>query len=91
VPGTDEAFEIEFRWKELCIYWEGTKGFAFDGGWGVTPIVTYVPDETSWDQVVPEWLVGRRAIVVERLMKNPEHAVRTDLGFLPGDRTMSRP
>jgi hypothetical protein len=91
MSGTDESFEIEFRWKEQCIYWEGRNGFAFDGAWGVTQIETYVPDEASWDELVPDWPVGRRAIVVERFMNNPEHTVRSGPGYPPGDRTMSRP
>jgi hypothetical protein len=91
VAEPDEPFEIEFRWKEQCIYWEGARGFAFDGAWGVTPIETYVPDEESWDRIVPDWLVGRRDVVVARLVSNPEHVVRSDPGYLDYDRTMTRP
>lgn len=75
--------EVEFRWKEEIIYWDGERGFVFDGGWGVEPSVTYVPDEERWDQVVPTWLRGRRTEVIDRLRLEPGHIVRDDPGFLP--------
>ena len=88
----DEPFEIQFRWKEEVIYWEGDRGFVFDGGWGVDPIETYVPDDENWDRVMPDWLVGRRDLVVERLVANPSHLVRADPGFNTPmrDRTVTR-
>ena len=76
-----DSFEIQFRWKEEVIYWEGERGFVFDGAWGVEPIETYVPDEQNWDSVMPDWLVGRRDLVVERLVANPSHVVRADPGL----------
>lgn len=69
------TFEIEFRWKEVVIYWEGSRGCAFQGGWGVQPLVTYVPDAASWDLQVPDWLRGRREEVVSRLRTDPRHVV----------------
>ena len=80
-----DDFEIEFRWKEEVVYWEGKRGFLFDGGWGVDPLETYVPSSNLWDAVVPAWLVGRRDEVVERLRADTGHVVRDDPGFLPGD------
>jgi hypothetical protein len=41
---SSDDFEIEFQWKEVVIYWEGTRGWAFPGGWGVRPVITIVPD-----------------------------------------------
>lgn len=72
---------MEFRWKEMVIYWEGSKGVVFDGGWGAEPIETYVQDDESWDLVMPAWLVGRRSEVVARLKANKSHVVRTDPGL----------
>ena len=46
-------FEIEFRWKEEIIYWEGMRGCVFPGGWGVDPPVTVVRDAGTWDRAVP--------------------------------------
>jgi len=67
--------EIEFRWKEMVIYWEGSYGFVFDGGWGVSPPITYVPDGDHWDDVVPGWMRGRRSEIVDRLRAHPGHLV----------------
>jgi hypothetical protein len=62
-----DDYEIEFRWKEAVIYWEGSRGVAFPGGWGVDPLVTLVPDSVTWDRKVPAWLRGRHDEVVARL------------------------
>lgn len=32
--GADD-FEIEFRWKEEVIYWEGKRGCFFPGAWAL--------------------------------------------------------
>ncbi len=70
-----DSYEIEFGWKEEVIYSEGTGGVVFPGGWGVSPVVTIVPDSTSWDRWVPAWLRGRDAEVVARLRAHPDHVV----------------
>lgn len=69
------SFEIEFRWKEEVVYWEGSKGCVFPGAWGRDVPITIVPDETSWDRVVPNWMTGRRAEVVGRLAADTRHQV----------------
>lgn len=74
MSSTDD-FEIEFRWKEEVIYWEGDRGVFFAGGWGVDPPVTHVPDADAWDRLVPAWLRGRHADVVARLRADPRHVV----------------
>ena len=74
VTGPSE-YSIEFRWKEEVVYWEGDHGFVFDGGWGVDPPVTYVPDAETWDAVVPGWLQGRHGEVVGRLRARQDHRV----------------
>jgi hypothetical protein len=51
-------FEIEFRWREHVIYWEGARGCVFQGAWGVDPPITIVPDAKAWDRVVPPFLLG---------------------------------
>ena len=70
-----DDFEIEFRWREEVIYWEGSRGVVFPGGWGVSPFVTVIPDATTWDTRVPSWLRGRYAEVVARLRASPDHVV----------------
>lgn len=76
IGGND--YEIEFRWKELVIYWEGSRGAVFQGGWGVEPMVTVVPDSVTWDRVVPEWLRGRHEEVVARLRADDRHVVHEE-------------
>ncbi|GAA1676353.1 hypothetical protein [Microbacterium lacus] len=83
--GDDDTFEVEGRWKEEVIYWEGSRGFIFDAGWGVTPLVLYVPPEDEWDAVTPEWMVGRRALIVSRLTERSGHVLLE--GTYPGDPT----
>lgn len=85
--------EVQFRWKEEVVYWEGDRGFVFDGGWGVQPSVTYVPDEEAWDQVVPEWLVGRRDEVIRRLAMEPGHVIEVSGNYTQGEgwRQETRP
>jgi hypothetical protein len=68
-------YEVEFRWKEEVIYWEGSRGCAFPGGWGVDPPLTIVPDAQTWDRAVPAWLRGRHHEVTQRLRAEPGHAV----------------
>lgn len=75
------AFEIEFRWKEEVVYWEGHRGFLFDGAWGSDPLLTFVPTEARWDLVVPDWLAGRRSEVIKRLIAEPGHVLRCDPDF----------
>jgi hypothetical protein len=79
----DDA-HIEYRWKQEVVYWEGDRGFIFDGEWGVEPMVTYVPDDESWDILVPEWLRGRRKEVVARLEDEEGYVVNDDPTFWPG-------
>ena len=80
----DQAnYEIEFRWKEEVIYWEGDRGFVFDGGWGVSPFETYVSSADIWDAAVPGWFKGRRGVVVDRLKADDGHVVLDDPGFRP--------
>ena len=71
-----DAWSMEFRWKEQVIYWEGDHGFVFDGGWGVSPSVTHVPDAATWDAVVPGWMQGRCAVILERMTTEPGHVLR---------------
>lgn len=73
-----DDFEIEFRWKEEVIYWEGSRGVVFPSGWGVSPAVTITPDAATWDMRVPIWLRGRYAQVVARLHTCPDHVVREE-------------
>jgi len=73
-----DLYEIEFRWKEEVIYWEGSRGAVFPGAWGVEPLVTIVPDEATWDRVVPSWLRGRREEVLARLRAQPGHVVHEE-------------
>jgi hypothetical protein len=79
-------YEVEFRWKEEVVYWEGDQGFLFDGGWGTQPHVTYVPDEDGWE-LLPTWLASRRAIVLDRLRRTEGHVVTEDAGYAARWRT----
>ena len=85
------TFEVEGRWKEEVVYWEGSRGFVFDAAWGVEPHVLYVPPEDEWDSVTAEWMVGRRALIVSRLAERSEHVVREG-GYRggPAGRTVAR-
>jgi hypothetical protein len=73
-----DDYEIEFRWKEQVVYWEGSRGIVFPGGWGVDPIETVVPDADTWDRAVPVWLKGRHDEVVERLRADVRHVVQEE-------------
>jgi len=80
-----DGYEVEFRWKEEVVYWEGRRGYIFPGGWGVNPPVTYVPTDDAWDRVMPEWLRGRRNEVVRRLENEAGHMLRADPGYRSDD------
>lgn len=72
----EPEYEIEFRWKEQVLYWEGSRGLLFDGGWGVQPLVTYFPDAARWAEIVPEWARDRREVILQRLLDHgPSHRV----------------
>jgi hypothetical protein len=47
-------------------------------GWGVEPAHLYVPSPRIWDLVVPAWLSGRRAEVMDRLVAHSGHLVLDD-------------
>ena len=87
---TRPALELESRWKEEVVVWAGADGFLLDGGWGVTPRVAYVPSASTWDAVVPAWLVGRRPEVVALLEATGDRVVDTDRGYAPGTRVEER-
>ena len=70
------SHEIEFVWKEEVVYWEGPHGCVFPGAWGGDVLVTIVPDDASWDAVVPLWMKGRRPEIVERLEADNRHRVQ---------------
>ena len=88
----DGSYEIEPRWKEEVVYWEGAQGCVFDAGWGVDPGVLHVPSAASWDTAVPQWLRGRRDEVVRRLAEHSRHRIEsTDAGRAPsGGREVRR-
>jgi len=74
----DAPFSITTQWCEVVIYWEGDEGFRFLAGWGAEPPVLSVPSAEIWDRVTPEWLHGRRDVVVARLIEHSGHVVRDD-------------
>jgi hypothetical protein len=73
------GFEIEDRWKEQVVYWEGDWGFLFDAGWGVEPPVLYIPAPDIWAEVMPGWCRERRDEVVARLRDHSNHVLNDDV------------
>ena len=71
----DGKFEIYTQWKEEVCYKEGDQTLSFPAGWGVNPPSLYVPSDRIWDEVMPDWLRGRRAEVAARLAKYSEHVL----------------
>jgi hypothetical protein len=79
-----DDFRIASEIPETLVYWEGDDGFAFDSAWGVNPFVTYVPANDVWDAVVPAWMVGRRAEIVDRLRKHSHQTINeSERGYGP--------
>ena len=72
------SFRAQPRWKEQVVYWEDGRGFVLDAGWGVDPPVLYVPSARLWDEVVPDWMAGRRSAVVDALRESSGHVLRED-------------
>ncbi|MGN6722321.1 MAG: hypothetical protein ACTHJM_06895 [Marmoricola sp.] len=70
-----DGFSIEFEWKEVVHYWEGSHGYWFDAGWGASPPALNVPEPDKWDACVPEWMRGRRDVIVSRLVQHSGHTV----------------
>jgi hypothetical protein len=78
----DQDFDVRTHAREIVAYWEGDRAFLFDAAWGARRPELYVPNEALWDQVVPEWMKGRRAAVIRRLAKRSGHRiVETDEGY----------
>jgi hypothetical protein len=72
------SFRISYEWKEMLTYWEDDNGFVFECAWGVDPGIVFVPPADVWDEVMPEWLVGRRGEVVDLLRRHSAHNVKDD-------------
>ncbi|MGI9823621.1 hypothetical protein [Agromyces sp. Marseille-Q5079] len=90
-PNTGATFDVQSRWKEEVVYWEGAEGFVFDAGWGVDPRVLYVPSPADWDAVTAHWMAGRREEIVGRLLEESGH--RIEIGpyrGLPSGRRVTR-
>lgn len=81
----DGSYEIEPRWKEEVVYWEGDRGYVLDAGWGADPGVLHVPSADAWDGAVPAWLRGRRDVVVSRLAEHSRHRVESNDAAYPPD------
>lgn len=88
--GEEKTFEVQGRWKEEVLYWEGSRGYLFDAGWGVSPPVLYVPSDEEWDSVTAEWMIGRREEIVARLVEHSGHVVREGPFSGPSGRTLTR-
>ena len=70
-----DHFRIASEISEKLVYWEGDDGFVFDSAWGASPFIAYVPANAVWDAVVPAWMVGRRAEIVDRLRKHSHQTI----------------
>jgi hypothetical protein len=90
-----DDFVISYPWKEQVEYWEGDHGFRFDAGWGVDPGILIVPSRQIWAEVMPTWLVDRRAEVLQRLEAHSGHELAEDVHGIyrndPSYRCLSRP
>jgi len=71
-----DYFRIGSEIPEKLVYWEGDDGFVFNSAWGVSPPIAYVPAVDVWDAVVPAWMVGRRAEIVDRMRKHSHQTIR---------------
>jgi hypothetical protein len=69
------AFRVETHGREAIAYWEGDRAFLFDAAWGAKPRTLFVPAAELWDDVVPEWLRGRREEIVRRLAAETGHRI----------------
>ncbi len=83
-------YEIEFRWKEQVFYWEVARGLYFDGGWGVTPYITYVPTAEKWAEIAPDWARERRDVILQRLADDGPHHRLVETDLYPGKLEVSR-
>jgi hypothetical protein len=70
-----KEFRVEIQHREVIAYWEGDRGFLFDAAWGAKPRTLFVPTEEAWDDVVPDWLRGRRDVVLQRLAAATKHRI----------------
>lgn len=80
-----DGYSVEHRWREQVLYWEGDRGFLFDGGWGVHPAALYVPSPDVWLEVMPEWLRHRRDEVLARLRMTGDTLVEDVHGWYRHD------
>ena len=85
-----QDFEIEFRWKEDVFYWEGARGLHFDGGWGVSPLVTYFPTAERWAEIAPGWALDRRDVILQRLIDHGDNHRVEVTGQYPGSLGVTR-
>ena len=84
------ALTATTRWKEeLIITDEEGRSFTFQCGWGVDPLVAYVPGGDQWERCVPVWLRDRRGEVVEA-MKTVNHRALDMNSSLDGERGRRR-
>jgi hypothetical protein len=88
VDQLSKPWRVEFRWKELVIYWENGRGCVFDGAWGVDPSITIVPDADTWNAVVPPWLQNRHDELLERLRSVTGHIVKETPDYQNAGRTL---
>lgn len=79
VTSDGHTFRVESRWREEVVYWEGEHGYLLDAGWGVEPPVLYVPSASMWDEVVPDWMRGRRSAIVGGLEAKSGHVLAEDI------------
>lgn len=87
---SDNGDELELRWEEGTVSWEGGHGLVMDLGWGVEPPASDAPSAGLWDRAVPPWLLGRRAEGAGRLAQRSKHVVQdTDDDYLPEDGSRS--
>ncbi|WP_238439575.1 hypothetical protein [Microbacterium sp. JZ31] len=84
---SESDWSVEPRWKEEIVYREGGRRFVFEGGWGMTPMKLYVPHADDWDRVLPAWMRGRRAEILDRLATAAGHVLEVE----PSGASLYRP
>jgi hypothetical protein len=59
------ALTVNVLARETLVAREDDCWLRIECAWGVDPSVAFLPSASEWEGVVPDWLLGRRAELVE--------------------------